>query len=195
MITPCSNIWVCGLHLSQRQLEKLIRKRCDCHTEPLCDNFTRLHGGMCHRGSICCFTLLQLHAAQTWLASDDGCSSMILQLMRRSAADNAISTCYGVSQCVAQRAIQIKLTPASMMACCSRQIVEQQAVQSINSKQMAGSCHLICITAAKAFSLSSTLPMAFMRFLPSFCFSSSFRLREMSPPPTVFPPLTSTSLR
>ncbi len=28
----------------------------------------------------------------------------------------------------------------------------------------------------------STLPTIFMRFLPSFCFSSSLRLREMSPP-------------
>src|SRR2546428_565433 len=27
-----------------------------------------------------------------------------------------------------------------------------------------------------------TFPTCFMRFLPSFCFSSSFRLREMSPP-------------
>ena len=27
-----------------------------------------------------------------------------------------------------------------------------------------------------------TLPTCFMRFLPSFCFSSSLRLREMSPP-------------
>jgi hypothetical protein len=27
-----------------------------------------------------------------------------------------------------------------------------------------------------------TLPMAFMRFLPSFCFSQSLRLRVMSPP-------------
>lgn len=27
-----------------------------------------------------------------------------------------------------------------------------------------------------------TLPMAFIRFLPSFCFSSNFRLRVMSPP-------------
>jgi len=28
----------------------------------------------------------------------------------------------------------------------------------------------------------STLPTAFMRFLPAFCFSSSFFLRVMSPP-------------
>jgi len=28
----------------------------------------------------------------------------------------------------------------------------------------------------------STRPMRFMRFLPSFCFSSSLRLRVMSPP-------------
>ena len=28
----------------------------------------------------------------------------------------------------------------------------------------------------------STLPTAFMRFLPAFCFSSSLRLRVMSPP-------------
>jgi hypothetical protein len=27
-----------------------------------------------------------------------------------------------------------------------------------------------------------TLPMDFMRFLPSFCFSSSLRLREMQQP-------------
>ena len=29
---------------------------------------------------------------------------------------------------------------------------------------------------------TSTLPMFFMRFLPSFCFSRSLRLRVMSPP-------------
>ncbi len=29
---------------------------------------------------------------------------------------------------------------------------------------------------------TSTRPTIFMRFLPSFCFSSSLRLREMSPP-------------
>ena len=29
---------------------------------------------------------------------------------------------------------------------------------------------------------TSTLPMFFMRFLPAFCFSSSLRLRLMSPP-------------
>jgi hypothetical protein len=28
----------------------------------------------------------------------------------------------------------------------------------------------------------STFPTCFIRFLPSFCFSRSFRLREMSPP-------------
>ncbi len=36
--------------------------------------------------------------------------------------------------------------------------------------------------AMKASCGTSTEPMAFMRFLPSFCFSSSLRLREMSPP-------------
>ena len=29
---------------------------------------------------------------------------------------------------------------------------------------------------------TSTRPMDFIRFLPSFCFSSSLRLRVMSPP-------------
>ena len=29
---------------------------------------------------------------------------------------------------------------------------------------------------------TSTLPMFFMRFFPSFCFSRSLRLRVMSPP-------------
>ncbi len=37
-------------------------------------------------------------------------------------------------------------------------------------------------TARKASCGISTLPTAFIRFLPSFCFSSSLRLREMSPP-------------
>ena len=36
--------------------------------------------------------------------------------------------------------------------------------------------------AMKASCGTSTLPTAFMRFLPSFCFSSSLRLREISPP-------------
>src|SRR5690242_7100275 len=37
-------------------------------------------------------------------------------------------------------------------------------------------------TAKNASCGTSTLPTAFMRFLPSFCFSSSLRLRLMSPP-------------
>ncbi len=36
--------------------------------------------------------------------------------------------------------------------------------------------------ATKASCGTSTRPMVFMRFLPSFCFSSSLRFREMSPP-------------
>ncbi len=36
--------------------------------------------------------------------------------------------------------------------------------------------------ATKASWGTSTRPMVFMRFLPSFCFSSSLRLRVMSPP-------------
>ncbi|RII08731.1 hypothetical protein DSC45_32640 [Streptomyces sp. YIM 130001] len=37
-------------------------------------------------------------------------------------------------------------------------------------------------TAMKASCGTSTAPTIFIRFLPSFCFSSSLRLREMSPP-------------
>jgi hypothetical protein len=37
-------------------------------------------------------------------------------------------------------------------------------------------------TARNASCGMSTLPILFMRFLPSFCFSSSLRFREMSPP-------------
>ena len=37
-------------------------------------------------------------------------------------------------------------------------------------------------TARNASCGTSTLPMAFMRFLPAFCFSRSLRLRVMSPP-------------
>ena len=37
-------------------------------------------------------------------------------------------------------------------------------------------------TARNASWGTSTLPICFMRFLPSFCFSRSLRLREMSPP-------------
>ena len=36
--------------------------------------------------------------------------------------------------------------------------------------------------AMKASWGTSTLPMAFMRFLPAFCFSNNLRLRVMSPP-------------
>ncbi len=39
-----------------------------------------------------------------------------------------------------------------------------------------------CRTARNASCGISTEPTCFMRFLPSFCFSSSLRLREMSPP-------------
>ena len=38
------------------------------------------------------------------------------------------------------------------------------------------------IGAMKASWGTSTAPICFMRFLPSFCFSSSLRLRVMSPP-------------
>jgi len=37
-------------------------------------------------------------------------------------------------------------------------------------------------TAMNASCGTSTLPTCFIRFLPSFCFSSSLRFREMSPP-------------
>jgi hypothetical protein len=37
-------------------------------------------------------------------------------------------------------------------------------------------------TARKASCGTSTLPTCFIRFLPCFCFSQSFRLRVMSPP-------------
>ena len=37
-------------------------------------------------------------------------------------------------------------------------------------------------TARNASCGISTLPTRFIRFLPSFCFSSSLRFREMSPP-------------
>ncbi len=37
-------------------------------------------------------------------------------------------------------------------------------------------------TAMNAFWLISTLPIAFIRFFPSFCFCSNFRFRVMSPP-------------
>ena len=37
-------------------------------------------------------------------------------------------------------------------------------------------------TARNASCGTSTMPTCFIRFLPAFCFSSSFRLREMSPP-------------
>ena len=40
----------------------------------------------------------------------------------------------------------------------------------------------ISSTARKASCGTSTLPSCFIRFLPSFCFSSSLRLRVMSPP-------------
>ena len=43
-----------------------------------------------------------------------------------------------------------------------------------------------CSTAQKASWSISTLPIIFARFLPSFCFSSSFFFRVMSPPPTVY---------
>ena len=39
-----------------------------------------------------------------------------------------------------------------------------------------------CSTARKASCGISTRPTCFIRFLPSFCFSRSFFLREMSPP-------------
>ncbi len=39
-----------------------------------------------------------------------------------------------------------------------------------------------CRTAKKASCGISTCPTCFMRFLPAFCFSSSLRLRVMSPP-------------
>ena len=39
-----------------------------------------------------------------------------------------------------------------------------------------------CKIARKASWGTSTDPICFIRFLPAFCFSSSLRLREMSPP-------------
>src|SRR5581483_4403845 len=45
------------------------------------------------------------------------------------------------------------------------------------------SCSVPILSTARNASCGiSTFPTRFMRFLPSFCFSSSLRLREMSPP-------------
>ena len=52
--------------------------------------------------------------------------------------------------------------------------------------EVAGAGHLRSLsrlrTARNASCGTSTPPTCFIRFLPFFCFSSSFRLREMSPP-------------
>ena len=52
----------------------------------------------------------------------------------------------------------------------------EDAVRLLHSSQSSES------TAMKASWGISTEPTRFIRFLPSFCFSSSFRLRVMSPP-------------
>mmetsp|Transcript_29006 Transcript_29006/g.74462 ORF Transcript_29006/g.74462 Transcript_29006/m.74462 type:complete len:285 (-) Transcript_29006:1875-2729(-) len=48
------------------------------------------------------------------------------------------------------------------------------------------------LAARKASCDTSTLPIILALFFPSFCFFSSFCFREKSPPPTVFPLLSST---
>ena len=49
-------------------------------------------------------------------------------------------------------------------------------------RRLALSCCVVDRAATKASCGTSTRPIVFIRFLPSFCFSSSFRLRVMSPP-------------
>ena len=59
------------------------------------------------------------------------------------------------------------------------QIDHQSAVQHTGQRTHQSSTLRI---ARKASCGTSTVPICFMRFLPAFCFSSSLRLREMSPP-------------
>ncbi len=78
---------------------------------------------------------------------------------------------------------EIFLTPADGF---TRRNKERKArgLSFINDNADAHLSYLSSIfsTAIKASCGTSTLPTCFMRFLPSFCFSSSFRFREMSPP-------------
>ncbi len=56
---------------------------------------------------------------------------------------------------------------AGPMPCCGRRLPYSASVDSAATKASCG---------------TDTEPMDFMRFLPAFCFSSSLRLREISPP-------------
>jgi hypothetical protein len=54
----------------------------------------------------------------------------------------------------------------------------------VGSSSLSGRAYFspTCRIARNASCGISTLPTAFIRFLPAFCFSSSFFLRVMSPP-------------
>ncbi len=69
--------------------------------------------------------------------------------------------------------------------------LQRYLVQGVESTGLRGARQLgflslppspVCSAATKASCGTSTRPTIFIRFLPSFCFSSSLRLRVMSPP-------------
>ena len=105
-----------------------------------------------------------------------------------------IASIQSVSTCVAKAFVLA--TPFSMPArvsklkCARRTMLELSTLQiakvfgdEINQKAIKSlSFQSILSTLKKASWGKFTLPMAFIRFLPSFCFSSNFRLRVMSPP-------------
>ncbi len=74
--------------------------------------------------------------------------------------------------------LQMRASPPGESAVVQRS--HSVRISSANAYLFAGSLRLS--TARNASCGTSTPPTDFIRFLPSFCFSSSLRLREMSPP-------------
>ena len=83
--------------------------------------------------------------------------------------------------------------PSEQIVAKTKRIGLMANAHSLNGKTQPGAQHSVRVDAYQGYSSTfkiamkascgtSTLPIAFMRFLPAFCFSSSLRLREMSPP-------------
>ena len=97
---------------------------------------------------------------RSWLSDDVGLSPADVVAMPSTVAVQAASSAHALAAARVGRRARIRFT----------YFLALSPPASVDSAATNASCG------------TSTRPMVFIRFLPSFCFSSSLRLRVISPP-------------